>query len=238
MYLDRYGSGRNMKKLITVIISIVFLLCGYDISVSADIHSGFSSDAVDAVKQNSIFKGLEVQKTDQEYHGGNKISNFSVSNSHTVAIGFSSGEINIYNEKGEYQYGFHIKEEGSFRVLFDSKDQELIFYLVRGDYLVKIDKDGNLVEVRGALQTNANNSYTYELESKKIVVGNIIYQCEKGTKLTKINSNGDNIIIFDNTAEYREKMIFILVAAIIILVVTLGVVATSLKSKHNKLEKN
>ena len=122
--------------------------------------------------------------------------------------------------------------------MFDSKDQKLIIYLVRGDYLVKIDKDGNLVEVRRALQTNANNSYTYEFESKKIVVGNIIYQCEKGTKLTKTNSNGDSVVVFDNTTEYREKMIFILVAAIIILAVTLGVVATSLKRRHDKMEKN
>lgn len=170
---------------------------------------------------------------------------FDVKDNGDYILGRNSDERNyiyVYNASGEYRYGLSVYASESFGVQWDNEN--IIYYSVRGDIAVLIDKSGNILEIESIKDTIENNStWNHLVFADERKSGNNTYKAETGiflsshySKLTKVDKDGNETVLFDNT---RENCIVTIVLAVIILsfsvsIITYIAVHTKKSIKNNR----
>ena len=166
------------------------------------------------------------------------ISNFrcyAVNELGQYALAYDSPEedlILVYDANQTFLYGFGFDLPGSFYVEFDGEN--ILFYSVRGNIAMCLDKEGNCIAFADILDTWENNSYWNNLGNAKIVTAENSYEAESVflgfksiklgafSRLTRTNANGEQTILFDNSVDY--SIVIVLVALFFpIVFIVLGV---------------
>jgi hypothetical protein len=68
---------------------------------------------------------------------------YAVNEKGWLAIGYRQNMVHVYDEHGEFQYGFRFRVNGLYALAF--KGDNLVIYLCRSDIAVEIDPAGNCV---------------------------------------------------------------------------------------------
>ena len=130
------------------------------------------------------------------------ITAFDVRDDGWFVVGLDTQEILIFDEEKTFQYGYSIDVFGDYSVEFSGDN--IAIYLIRGDYVAIIDKQGNC-----ASYEEADAGYIDEIlyrTSKRI--GNTEYSLERdvglfagdNARLVEVNSAGDRTVLYDATS--------------------------------------
>ena len=160
-------------------------------------------------------------------------------------------EICVYSSQGEFLYGYAFRTDGSIAVEWDHEN--LNIYFVRGDELMSLDKNGNVLDMKNVPITKKNDSYKNDLlYTFKRTVGDTTYQIRNDqgpilnfltasfSQIVVTDPDGTERIIYDINEEERNKkvVIFILIGTFVTLAVAGLIVLTVLHVKYfNKLRK-
>ena len=137
---------------------------------------------------------------------------FNVSNNGLVAIGsyhLSNKVIAVYNESGQFQYGYRFNCWGSFGI--DWNVENIVICFVRSDMAVEVDANGAVLSVSEISNTTENNTYwnSFIDASKKTVKDKEYISKNKdftplstnSTLVVSRNAAGEETVIYDATTD-------------------------------------
>lgn len=237
-----------MKKFLIVLLLLnLFWVVELSPVYAESIHTDFTLQEIPEDEQAKIFQNIAFRRTEEEYNTGSKIVSFSYSNLKKVAIGLEDKHINVYDSKGRFEYSYAFSCNGAFRFSFDSKDGNLLLYLIRGDLVIKISPEGDLIEAAKVLPIDENAKHFRSNWNSKTVIDtdNVRYQLKKsypwlmfsGYHKAVISENGVERIFFDGTQLYTEKLIFILLLIGVFIIIVMAKLIGYLRSQNKKRRK-
>ena len=184
---------------------------------------------------------LKFQKSKSEYNTSASVACISISSLGNVAIGFKDKHINVYDNTGNYLYGFSFDFNGSYVFEFD-QDDNIVIYPARGEERYYYSSDGELKQVTKFHSTLESDKYYRKLlQTKEFTINNKTYELKQSfanTKIIQSDENGNQKIIYERS-DYIGKLTQILFVLVFVVIVSVIVVRTILnevkKYRHNKL---
>ena len=152
----------NINCIINVFFVTIFAVCvlfAGCIGVYAK-DNGPELEEVDEETRRTVFKNLELCVLDT---GPSKsaIRCFDVDPNGNVAIGCRQFvkvcTVSVYDPEGAFLYGYRFKSYGRFGV--ELSDTVLKIYLIRGDYVVSVDRNGDLVEMKKMPDSSSSRDF-------------------------------------------------------------------------------
>lgn len=212
----------KILKRIAILFIILLFYTNIFAAFGTTIHTGFETGILTSSEEKEILSNFEINKITEE---GNKkaIECFDVNEKGNIAVGssdFFKGIIKIYSEDGVFQYGFEFEISGKFGLEWD-KDN-LLIYIVRGNTVISIDSEGNVVAVDKIADTinnqlywkntvyatkRTNNNKTYEIRND---MGPLNIFSFNYSQLLITDQNGDTKIIYDINSSQIIKYIIII----------------------------
>lgn len=171
---------------------------------------------------------------------------FDVRDDHMVVIGADAGDtavIAVYDQNGNFQYGFETAEPGSFRVMWS--EDVLAYYSIRSKYLFKINEDGKIIDVCIVESTKENSIYDRDvLLSTTRTVGNSTYHMinedtvgnifsSSFEKITKVDSTGTTVV-YAASSNNRIQMISGFVILLLLLPLVTSIIIAEIRKHRNK----
>ena len=153
---------------------------------------------------------------------------FDVRDDHMVVIGADAGDtavIAVYDDRGNFQYGFETKEYGSFRVMWSGND--IAYYGIRSTFLFKINKDGKITEICRVADTMENSIYDRDVllsTTRKVGISTYRMTNERAIadalpgsfkKIIKTDTKGTTVI-YDASSNQRARLVGGLVGFLIL----------------------
>ncbi len=154
---------------------------------------------------------------------GDPIVSFDVNEQGQVAIALSSRHINVYNNNGDFIYGFSFKSNGAFYVAWNKSN--LIIITFRSHIITEINNSGELIDMGGfggaagpmmgdyidAIKRYSNgNVYTL----KKVIPFAIIPSSFPILELNR--KDGTSEVIYDSSLDYHIRLIIYVLFFLII----------------------
>lgn len=218
----------------------VFLINGVN---SRALTSNFSVDDISENEKNDInFDVSLITKAPRK----KAIQCFDVNEKGMIALGHEligmSKMISVYDSDGNFKYGYSFDASGTFGVEWNG--DYLNIYLVRGDLLVTVDCEANIIDMARVQDTKENNRYYNNyIDGCERLVGDTKYiiRNQMGilnfvqvsySQLVKISEDGTETILHDVNAFQLAKTIIIP-----ILIVTLFCAVGYKAFKRYKAEK-
>lgn len=203
-------------------------------------NTGFSTQAYNKTIKTS-FDFLKKEPPQKP------IECFSVSEDNKIAIGASSNEnryVSIYDENGNYLYGYSFNDEGTFGVEWEQS--ELLIILVRCGLIVKINHKGNIVRIDQIENTVDNSIYLHNnvFAKSKIVNGNkyelnndmgiLNIFASKYSTLAKTNLDGVQTVIYDVHNDYLILLLVSIIGAVLFITIAITVLIVKTRNVgHN-----
>ena len=210
-----------------LLICVFFAFCRTEVNAN---DTGFSTDPLSEKSQKEFFNNLQFAKLKEE-PTKEAIRCFDVNKNGYIAVGchvFNSATISVYDSYGTFIYGFSFKEYGDFGVLFSDECLNICF--VRGDLVLTVNSEGELIEMAEIRNTDENRHYwtnsvfvnrrsnndtEYLLKNNK---GFFNLFSTKYTQLEVKTSDGEKTVIYD----VNSKQLFF---DILVFVVVIGMIA-------------
>lgn len=234
-----------MKTKIGQILLSLILLLHFSMQASA-INTGFSTEEYPKEKQDVLVSNTDFAFIETD-PGKKSIQCFDVNNKGKIAIGQEMAGnrkgVCIYSSDGSFLYGYSFECSGSFYVEWDNENLNIMF--VRGDVLISVSPDGDILDIKNVLSTAGNREYSLYLSSKKRTVGDAIYMVRNNmgpfnyiaasySQLLVINADGNEKIVYDVNIDQLTKTIVVFILVLIfITIVVIGLVRTFVKLKRN-----
>ena len=224
------------------LFSIIIIQNGM-ISASA-LNTGFSVADMSKEEQEKIEGNLQLAPITSEpikY----PIACFDVREDGMLVIGCDAGRykktICVYNQ-GEFQYGYTFKSAGTFEVEWDGDRINLCF--VRGDRVVSVDIDGQILQISKIEDTYANRSYWDDVgANKKSAQGQTyVIQNDLGilnlfamgySQLTSTNADGQTTVLYDaRTIVFVQSLIVTALTLILVVATVIFLIRAFWKCRH------
>ena len=234
----------KLRRRYLLLLCVLFLgLVAGMIRIKA-IGTGFDVESKPINEKNTFISDINISLIHEE-PAKESIVCFDVNSAGLIALGQSKFEektICIYSNAGIFQYGYTFHCSGSFGIEWD--ENNLNIYFVRGDAIVSITPNGEILDVFEVQDTSANNSYeNYLLYSTEKSVGDheYIMRNDMGilnlfavsySQLVVEDIDGTEHVIYNVNAAQLSKTITILVIAL--LVITFAVVAIVRNGKWHR----
>lgn len=140
--------------------------------------------------------------------------------------------INIYDENGAFLYGYSVSVSGAYAIDFHTDGIEL--YLLRQEEWIRLDDKGSVISVSSVTaDDSAVSEMTADMRQATKVYADCEYRLNASlTKLVKVNSNGETLLIYETSA-YRRAADFAYVA--VIPLVALTIFGICIKRKRSAL---
>ncbi len=224
-----------MKRLSVVLLLILFVYI-FTLNVTAAQSYGFETYHLSDNEKNQIWEKFGITaliNTDiKEYD--EPIVCFDVSSSEDVVIGTENNNIFITDKNGEISHGYNFSNSGAYYVKWNN--DTILVMLVRGSVIIEITKDGYLLNIIKTDTSDADNNRLWRqakqndvvVEGKSYVIRNKTRMLDLFTnsysQLVKIDSLGNEYIIYDINTTQTLKTItilcfFIVFSVLIILLV-------------------
>ena len=163
-------SSFSIKSLTVLLLSFVLIFSFFSISgycKELETPAAFSTYELSDAEKETIEKNIDLTLLSEmnAYFG---IDCFDVSDSGCVAVGIDYGthkSIYVFDSDGNFDRGYDFSIDGSFNLEWD--EDNILIYIVRGDIVVSVDRDGKVTNVKKIENTSENNSYWNKLRSTK-----------------------------------------------------------------------
>lgn len=165
-----------MKFLSALIIA--FILFSEIPTTSAE---GLVKSEVDESEKAYAISSLQLTRTDKNIVS--EVDCFDVNDEGIIATGIglenTKKYIRVFTEDNEFLYGFFFYTTGAF--LLEWNDENLCIYLVRSDYYVTINSNGDILDIEEIELTKNNRRYIDNvLGATEKTVGNKTYSLKDG----------------------------------------------------------
>lgn len=128
---------------------------------------------------------------------------YAVNEKGWFAIGYRQNMVHVYDEHGEFQYGFRFHVDGLYAL--DFKGDNLVIYLCRSDIAAEIDPAGNCVRAEKEDFVDGPLKDVFHPSSTKI--GSITYSLERDigifdgaySRLVATDEGGNRTVLYDVT---------------------------------------
>jgi hypothetical protein len=142
----------------------------------------------------SVFNTISSERT---------IQCFDVNEQGWFAIGYRGNKINVYDQNGDFQYGYQFSCNGDYGITLLSEN--IIIYIVRGGTIAEFDPEGKLVSVEKAIFTQDIMNNIICRTSK--LIGSTTYSLERDigffsgdySRLVSTQENGEREVLYDVT---------------------------------------
>lgn len=221
---------RFVKRVIVLIILIIII--GVPFTASA-IVDGLDTSPMSDEEVTDLIKQYDIEKLTS--YTPLTIKCFDVRDDHMIVMGASVGDetavIVVYDDQGNFQYGFEKEVAGAFRVMWSGND--IAYYGIRGSRLAIINESGEVIDIRRVANTTENSVYDQKvLLSTTRTVDNCTYRMTNGhpitdalsgsyKKIIKTDEEGTTVI-YDATANRRVRLVKGLVAFVVISSIFVG----------------
>ena len=216
MFIAQLWSG-NMKYAKQIIMLIVVIsLIGVPRTVSA-IDTGLDTEALSNEEISDLVKKNEFLKITS--YSPLSANCFDVRDDHMVVIGADAGDvavIAVYDDCGNFQYGFEKEKLGSFRVMWCGND--IAYYSIRSALLYIINKAGEITNICRVTNAIENSIYDRDvLQATTRIVDGTTYRMTNDlavadklpgsfTKITKTDAAGTTVV-YDASNNQRTHII-------------------------------
>ena len=170
---------------------------------------------------------------------------FDVREDGMLVIGSDSGidkkTICIYDQ-GEFQYGYTFTSAGDFGVEWDGDRINLCF--VRGDRVVSVDIDGQILQISKIEDTYANRSYWDDVRANKKSAQGQKYAIQNDlgilnlfainySQLTSTNADGQTTVLYDaRTIVFVQSLIVTALTLILVVATVIFLIRAFWKCRH------
>lgn len=181
-----------------IFLMIIFIVVGSP-CIAAPLHTGLETEAVPFDEFSEIARNRKFVKVTEEPALPAKC--FDVREDNTIVIGSSSANnavIAVYDDTGNFQYGFETQEYGTFRVMWNG--DSIVYYSIRGERLYEIDSNGKIVNIENVISSTENSVYDQKvLTSTTRTVGDSTYYMTNGNRFVDAFSASFGKIIKEDT---------------------------------------
>lgn len=122
-------------------------------------NTGFSTEEMPTGDVDTFISNVDISLLIEEPMRG-PIQCFDVNQNGLIAVGreMKNGKmLCVYSSDGIFQYGYTFNCVGSFGVEWDGDNINI--YFVRGDVIMSINRDGEILETAEVQNTIENNTY-------------------------------------------------------------------------------
>lgn len=178
---------------------------------------------------------------------------FDVRDDHMIVIGADAGDtaiIAVYDDRGNFRYGFETEEPGSFRVMWSG--ETIAYYSIRSQFLFKIDEDGKIMDVCRVDSTMENSIYDRDiLLSTTRKVGTATYCMSNESAVTdalsssfrriiKTDPEGTTVVYDASVNKYARVVggliVFLLLSALFVTNMVVGIKKHCNKMKCQQMQ--
>ncbi|MBQ7636207.1 MAG: hypothetical protein IJS80_02750 [Lachnospiraceae bacterium] len=206
-----------------------------NIAKAKAMHTGFSTEEMSEEDKAAFLKSVTITRlrTPPQKKG---ILQFDVNEQGMIAVCQGShDEICVYSALGEFLYGYSIKTTGAIYVEWDHENLNIFF--IRGETVVSLDPDGNIIDIKDVPSTVDNSIYLNALESTHRTIGDTKYRIRNDqgfilnvltfsfSQIVVTDPDGTERIIYDiNTEQIIKKIVFLPLISIAVAIVIVGIV--------------
>ena len=224
------------------LFSIIIIQNGM-ISASA-LNTGFSVADMSKEEQEKIEGNMQLKLITSE-PTKYPVACFDVREDGMLVIGSDSGidkkTICIYDQ-GEFQYGYTFTSAGDFGVEWDGDRINLCF--VRGDRVVSVDIDGQILQISKIEDTYANRSYWDDVRANKKSAQGQKYAIQNDlgilnlfainySQLTSTNADGQTTVLYDaRTIVFVQSLIVTALTLILVVATVIFLIRAFWKCRH------
>lgn len=216
------------------------------------------SSMISASALNTGFAVADISEDEQEKIEGNlqlapitsepikyPIACFDVREDGMLVIGSNVGihkqMICVYNQ-GEFQYGYIFTSAGDFGVEWDGDRINLCF--VRGDRVVSVDIDGQILQISKIEDTYANRSYWDDVRANKKSAQGQTYAIQNDlgilnlfamgySQLTSTNADGQTTVLYDaQTIVFVQSLLVTTLTLILVVANVIFLIRAFWKCRH------
>jgi hypothetical protein len=235
-----------MKKTFLMICAFLFsiiIIQNGMISASA-LNTGFSVADMSKEEQEKIEGNLQLAPITSE-PTKYPVACFDVREDGMLVIGSNVGihkqMICVYNQ-GEFQYGYIFTSAGDFGVEWDGDRINLCF--VRGDRVVSVDIDGQILQISKIEDTYANRSYWDDVRANKKSAQGQTYAIQNDfgilnlfamgySQLTSTNADGQKTVLYDaRTIASAVSLLLTITIPVFVVIVVVGVTKECIKCRR------
>ena len=175
-----------------------------------------------------------------------EIDCFDVSAEGLIAIGTRGSDgakILVYNENGEFQYGYSFQAGQAFAVAWE--EANLVIYFARSDIAAGFDRNGNNISLT-SVETNTQyyDFWLDKIMSAQCVMNGKTYIARTGvgllsfaatgySQLAVIDSHGQESVLYDISAHYRVIVLLRIAAVLLFAAFVVWMIIRSI-SRHGK----
>lgn len=228
-----------MKKIYFVFCMLLIINF---LSIIAVAENTLSSEAIDSTEKETLLKELHFSESDIEYE--EELLVIDINDSGIIAVGSRYGGhcvISLYNSNGDFNCSYEFSGSGDFGLGWE--EDELVLYIVRGDYEIIIDENGEISDVFRLNYTGENkdeiekkffstecywNNNKYTLKKADSVLNNFI---NTYSYILHTEDNGKETV-FCNVGNRAEKDAVSIMFVFTFIIVVNGIVITK-KLKNN-----
>ena len=233
------------RGFLFLLSALLFLICANAVSVSA-METGFEVGELSEEEKNTVLTNVALSSIKQE-PAKQPIACFDVSDTGLIAVGQESSSskktICVYSADGVFQYGYTFSCTGSFGVEWDREN--LNIYLVRGDVLLSVTSNGDVVGITEVQDTIENTSYiNRHIHATQKTVGDTTYCIRTDIGLLNVfapahsqivvtDSAGAEQIIYDVNSSLQKEMLLTIGVVCVFVAVACVVIFISFKKKRD-----
>ncbi len=174
----------------------------------------------------------------QDFNG--IISHFTISDQGKIMI-LSNNYIHIFNENDKYEYSLYSFDLNTRRAQIRSTDNTIQLFYTIDRVMITLNLQGDILSVEYIPDNIENNkkitTQFKEMYSSRLRVNDTVYQVTQfGTKLIKLDENGDKNIVYESKSTIKK---FFTQALCVLVIVTIcwSIAMIHVKKHRNYSEK-
>ena len=232
-----------MKFKMSILLLFVFFLFFANATETKAMNTGFSVEELSREEKDNFLSNTSISLL-QTMPSRKSIQCFDVNDKEMIAIGQENifkKQICVYSASGDFLYGYEFNSHGSFAVEWD--EDVLNIYFSRGNFIVSVNKDGEVSDIKKVADTTANNSYINDLlystskvrGDKEYILQNNIgsfldFFASSYSQLVVKDSNGETNIVYD----VNSTMLFYMITKTVITIFFVSTVIIFIMQKSRK----
>ncbi len=232
---------RNVRRAVLLVVLLVVMPVMQAIPTAAS--SGFSITSRGEQEAQEMAQRVEFTVLQQE-PAKQSIVYFDVNDEGMIAvsqIGVEKRKICVYSADGVFQYGYKVETSGHVGVEWCG--DHLNLYFVRGNCILTVDAQGNVLDTADIRDTSENDKYSrYLLHDTERVVGDTRYSIRNDmgplnwiagsySQIVITDSDGNETMVYDVGSTQLLRTVVLLSAFVLFyVIVAVAIVRSSKKN--------
>lgn len=205
----KIGGGILLKRIVSIVLTIGFFVL-LQLSGAAIMSTEYEVVPVSEDEQQQLFARNTVSVKNSEAYPDTSVESFAVNKEGEVLITIQN-HLNLYDENSEFvaSYEINAKSQGAIQGVFDLLDGNIIFFNVRDNCFIKMDRQGNLLEAATGDAGDNTAIMAANREATVKTVNGVRYEEKTSpipflptSKIIKTDPDGTVTVLYDQSKEY------------------------------------